>query len=60
MFPRVAASAICEGRRFAFEPNVFWLNYSGSTNVSTTAFPSSGGLLVSGLTVYTILSVPQN
>ena len=60
MFPRVAAPAICEGRRFAFEPNVFLLNYSGSTNVSATAFPSSGGLLVSGLRVNTILSVPQN
>ena len=51
MFPRVATPATCYGLRFAFEPNALWLNYFRSTNVSATACLSSGGILVSGLTV---------
>ena len=43
--------ATCYGRRFAFEPNVLGLNYFRTTNVTATGFLSSGGILVSGLTV---------
>ena len=54
--------ATCYGRRFAFELNVLGLNYFRTTNVSATAFLSSGGsggFLSSDSQFNTNLSVPQ-